>query len=98
MIENEIHELTSNLKPLGLDVCDDLDSSLGDVGHILSMAMFAKEAGCADDNVQTVHACSDSQPGIFHITSDIWQSIRHDGHKMVVVVTHGSKSWPLGTD
>jgi hypothetical protein len=64
-------ELTSNFKPLGLDVFNDLQSGLGDVRHVLTMAIFAKEARRADDNIQTVYTCLYGQLGIPHIATDI---------------------------
>jgi hypothetical protein len=94
-LQKETRELTSNLKPLGLDVFNDLHSSLGDERHIFSVAIFAKEARRADDNIHTVYTCLYGQPGILHIAADIWQMIRREAsHETRVMVTHESKSWP----
>ena len=49
--KEEIRELTPNLKTFGLDIFNDLYGSLGNVRHVFSMAMFAKETRRADDNV-----------------------------------------------
>lgn len=50
---------TSNLEPLGLDKLDDLERGLGDVDHVLAVAVLAEEAGGANDNVQAVNASVD---------------------------------------
>ena len=43
---------------LALDEVDDLDSSLGDVGHVLSVRELAEERRGTDDDIDTVDAWS----------------------------------------
>jgi hypothetical protein len=47
--------LTSDFQTLGLDIFNDLQSGPGDVLHVLAMAVFTKEAGCADNNVEAIY-------------------------------------------
>ncbi len=46
---------------LALDKVDDLDGSLGDVGHILAMRELAEEGRSADDDIDTVDTWKTAQ-------------------------------------
>lgn len=62
----EVHEVRSerilrgesDFNALGLDELDNLDGSLGDVGHILSVRKFSQERGRANNDVDTVDTCN----------------------------------------
>lgn len=70
-VTTKIPQLTSNLDTLGLDVFDDFQSSLGDEGHVLAMAVFSEETRCADNNIQAIDTSVDRHLDIAHITTDI---------------------------
>ena len=60
---------------LGLDVLDDFDGGVLDVGHVFAMRVFAEEGGGADDNVDAVDACLDGDFGIGHVAADVCEDL-----------------------
>ena len=65
----------ADLNALGLDVLDDLDGGLLDIGHVLTMRMFPEEGRGADDNVDAVDAGLDGNLGILHVASDVGEDL-----------------------
>lgn len=68
-------KLTANLKSLGLDILDNLNGGLLNVGHILAVAVLAEEAGSANDDIEAVDTSLNSELGIAHITADVSQDL-----------------------
>lgn len=68
-------KLTANLKSLGLDILDNLNSGLLNVGHILAVAVLTEEAGSADDDIEAVDTSLNSELGIAHIATDVSQDL-----------------------
>jgi hypothetical protein len=73
--EESWERLTAHFKALRLDVLDHLDRRLLDVGHVLAMAVFPEEAGCADDDIEAVNTRLDGELGIAHVTTDVLWSV-----------------------
>jgi len=65
----------ANLKSLGLDILDNLNSGLLNVGHILAVAVLTEEAGSADDDIEAVDTSLNSELGIAHIATDVSQDL-----------------------
>lgn len=66
--------LTPDLDALGLDVGDDLKRGLGDVGHVLAVAVLTQEARRADDDVDAVNTRLDGGAGILEVAADVCAS------------------------
>ena len=56
-VRHTLHACIDNgAHTLALHELDDLDSGLGDVGHILSVRELSKERRSANDNINTINA------------------------------------------
>ena len=60
---------------LRLDKLDDFDGGVLDIGHVFAVGVLAEEGGGADDDVDAVHSCFDSDSGVFHITADMGEDL-----------------------
>jgi hypothetical protein len=61
----------ADLDALRLDKVDDLDSGLGDIGHVLAVRKFTEEGRCADDDVHAIYTRLYGDAGIIHMTTDV---------------------------
>lgn len=51
----------AHFEALGLDVFDNLDGGLDDVGDVLAVRVLAEERGGTDNHVDSVNACTESE-------------------------------------
>jgi len=65
----------TDLLALRLDVLDDLDGGVLDVGDVLAVAVLHQVAAGADDNVDTVNTGRDGQLGVAHVASDVGEDL-----------------------
>jgi hypothetical protein len=65
----------SNLLALALDKLNDLKRRVLDVSHVLAVAVLAEVARGSDDDIETVNARLDSDPGIVHMASYVSEDL-----------------------
>jgi hypothetical protein len=48
---------------------------LEDVGHVLSVRVFAEERRCSNNNIYTIHTSLDGDSCVVHMASDVGEDL-----------------------
>lgn len=68
---SDANQLTASLETLLLDILDNLDGSLLDVGHVLSVRVLAEVLRSADNDIKSINTSIDGQLDISHVTANV---------------------------